>query len=324
MDQETDRSAPQGRPAGGPSGYASPDVLLMDLGGAGGDDAFALATGYAMAIHDADADCLSASKLLAYLRCRGGSVEELTGVGYVMAVRDGMESSAQARPAAGAAAFRSRMRRDARIVRDWLEQHPLGFQQPAIVAVHLALAGVAPASAHRPRAALRWIRDQSLLTKGLAMAVVALAVVAGLPHEPARVPGARDVAVGQEAERLTTLLLQQRRYEKDSIINVADPAESGAYVRKWQEARVALLGDLDALSSLDLDDEDRQSIGQIRGDLQFYEQGYLQLLALMQSGRIRTPQDANRLLDKYKPAAHRVEANGVRIAARALGRLPAE
>lgn len=330
MDQQTDRGAPRGRPIEGPFGYASPDVLLFDLVGGSGAVACALATGYAMAIHDADADCLSASKLLEYLRGRGDSVEELTGLGYVMAVRDGMRSQAPAGPPGVAAADRSRMRHDARIVREWLEQHPRGVLQPAIVAVNLALEGVQPAAARRPRAmrmpraALRWIREQTLLTKGLATAVAALAVVVALERSPARVPDARDVAVGRSAERLMTLLLQQRRYEKDSIINVTDPAASEAYARKWQEARVALLGDLDALSSLDQDPVDRQFLGQIRDDLQLYEQGYLRVLTQMQSGSIRTPQDANRVLESYKPAAHRVEANGVRIAARALGRLPVQ
>jgi hypothetical protein len=330
MDQQTERDAPQGRPVETRFDYASPDVLMRDMGGANGEDARALATGYMMAIHDADADCLSASTLLGYLRCQGGSAKELTGLGYVMAVRDSMQSMAPAGQFPFATADRSRMRGDARIVKDWLERHPLGFLQPAIAAVHLALADVIPAAVRRPRlfpvllAGLSWARKQSILTKGLATVAVAIAVLFALHREPPEGHGWQDLAVGRSAENITTLLLEQRRYEKDSIINVADPAESQAYARKWEDARVALLGNLDALASLDLDDEDRQSIGQIRGDLQLYDQGYVHLLTQMRSGQIHTPQDANRLLDSYKSAAHRAEANGVRIAARALGRLHAQ
>ncbi len=308
----------------------SSDDLLRAADGRDGFEARAIATGYLMAIRDADADCLSASTLLEYLRCDTGSVLELTGVGYVMAVRDCMRSPAGGRPRPLSSSEKVGMRNDAGHVRDWLERQPRSVIQPAIASVQLALAVPASAAAARapglagPKAALRWFGAQSRVTKGLAAMAAALSVALVLQTLPA--PGSdsqrarHDMMVSHEAENIMAMLLEQRRYEKDTILNLSDPVQSEAYAQKWKDSRIALMSTLDALGALDLPAEDRQSVTEIRDDLRFYEQGYLQVLSRMQSGQVRTPQDANRLLEGYKPAVHRVEANGVRFAARALQR----
>ena len=131
----------------------------------------------------------------------------------------------------------------------------------------------------------------------------------------------QDLALSRQAEYMTAMLLEQRRFEKDSILNVADPTQSESYVRRWDQARMATLGSVDALGALDLTSEDRASLRAIRADLQQYTQGYLALLARMRSGQVRTPEEANRLLAGAKPAAHRAEATGLLLATRALGRL---
>lgn len=311
--------------------YASSDDLLRASEGGDGFEARAIATGYLMAIRDADADCLSATTLLEYLRCATGSVLELTGLGYVMAVRDCMRSPATAGPRPLSSSEKVGMRHDAGHVRDWLERQPRSVIQPAIASVQLALAlpgsGIAPRATALlgPKAVFRWFGAQSGVTKGLAAMAAALSVALVLQTLPASGRDSqlaqRDLMVSHEAENIMAMLLEQRRYEKDSILNLSDPVQSEAYAQKWKEARIALMSTLDALGSLDLPEEDRQSVTEIRDDLRFYEQGYLQVLSRMQSGQVRTAQDANRLLEGYKPAVHRVEANGVRFAARASRRL---
>jgi hypothetical protein len=311
-------------------GYRSSDELLADLRGANGDEARAVATGYMMAIRDADADCMQATTLRQYLRGDSGGAMALAGMGYVMAVRDCMAPAAN--PGAAGSAAAGRMRRDAARVRAWLERQPLGVIQPAIASVHIALA-TAPAPAQAPaspRSGVAGLRDgflaQSPLAKGAAALAAGLALALGLQLVPVAGPDRRlavehDVELSRHAADLTAMLLEQRRYEKDSIINVTDAPRSEAYARKWDEARVALGKTIDTLGRYDLDAADRQSLQEIRQDFNQYEQGYLQLLAQMQSGRVRTPQDANRVLASYKSAAHRIEQNGFEIAARALRRL---
>jgi hypothetical protein len=297
-------------------GYESADDLLRDLDGRRGAEARAFATGYWMAIHEAGEVCLSGPELLEHLRADAGSPRELTGLGYVMAVRDGT-------PRMGRATESARPRDAARQVRAWLERRPAGAIEPALAAVQMALAGM-PART-RPAGVVGWIGAQSALAKATTALAAALAVIVVTQHVAVGNAAARradrDLAVSRQAEYMTTMLLEQRRYEKDSIINLADPAESESYARRWDRARMAALGSVDALGALDLTSEDRASLGVIRTDLQQYTRGYQELMAQIRSGQVRTPEEANRLLESAKPAAHRAEANGMLLATRALGRL---
>jgi len=331
MNDDVERSVTRGGQGREGPGSLSSDRLLRDLDGMNGDAARAVATGYLMAIQDADADCLSSAALLQYLRCESDSVLELTGAGYVMAVREWMETPRDAARAA-APEVRARMRSDAAQVKAWLEREPGGVMQPAIASVQLALAGPPaavpePASVRRGQSRMRaWLVAQSVLAKSMSALAAALAVVVVLQHVPVvdrdrADSAARDLEVSVQAENIMAMLLEQRRYEKDSIINMSDPPQSDAYARKWNTAHDSMVSTLDALGMLDLTADDAQSLGEIKRDLHQYEQGYLQLLNQMRSGRVHTPQDANRLLEACKPAAHRIETNGLEIAARALRRL---
>ena len=314
----------------GPGGpYTSPDALLRDADGHNGPEARAIATGYTMALRDAEADCLSAATLLGYLRCEAGSELHLRGLGYVMAVRDSMAWAGGARARAPSACDAAGTRSDAIRVRTWLEQQPESVIQPAIASVQVALSASRPAASacasllRAPAQAFQWLgawlrpsRALAVLALGLAFVMVLRPAVSDDEARRTR----QDFMASRQADNLMTMLLQQRRYEKDSILTLSDPDRSGAYAQKWKDTRIALMEAVDVLGSLDLPEEDRRSLAQIRSDLGSYEQGYLQLLSQMREGRVRTPQDANKVLADYKPAAHRVEANGILIAARALRR----
>jgi methyl-accepting chemotaxis protein len=203
--------------------------------------------------------------------------------------------------------------------------------QPALTAVQLALAGsplpdpVRRPAARAPASVFGAIRAQSWPAKGMAVAALALVFVVGVQQvstaRAAERAAAFDLAVGRQAEYMTAMLLEQRRYEKDSILNMSDPAEIEAYANQWEKARVAMQTSLDTLGAANLADEDRQSLTAIRDDSRTYEQGYLQVLAQMRQGHVRSPQEANRMLEAYKPAAHRAEVNGVLLATRAMQRL---
>jgi hypothetical protein len=317
-------------PAGGRT-YLSADALLKDLGGGAGPEARAMATGYWMAIHDAESGCLTSTELLNYLQSETGSVAELTGLGYVRAVCDCTGPGENGRMADPGPEADAMARRDAARVKAWLEGRSATVMQPALTAVQLALADVASGSpSHRPTRAAAgntpsWLGIPPRTAKGMGAAAFALALLLVGQQVSASRAAAReaatDLAVGQQAEYMTAMLLEQRRYEKDSIINMSNPAVIEAYARQWERARAAMEGSLQALGSANLATEDRQSLTAIRTDSQTYEQGYLDLLTKMREGRVRSPDDANRLLEDFKPAAHRAEANGVLLATRAMQRL---
>lgn len=324
MNSETERPKHAGMPDGARA-YQSADELLKDLGGGTGPEARAMAMGYWMAIHDADAGCLTATELLKYLQSEKGSVAELTGLGYVQAICDCSAPGETRRAFDEGPDGEAGARREAARVKAWLERRPATVMEPALTAVQLALAG----AAHRPTAApatfLGSIGIQSRTAKSMAVVAAAFSMLVVVQQVSASRASAQaaasDLAVGRQAEYLTAMLLEQRRYEKDSIINMSDPIETEAYARQWEKARVAMQGSIDALGSANLAVEDRQSLTAIRTDSRTYEQGYMELLAKIREGQVRSPEDANRLLEDYKPAAHRAEANGVLLATRAMQRL---
>lgn len=329
MNSDSDRSWRARAPAHVPA-YGSADELLDDLGADAGTEARALATGYWMAIHDSDSGCLSASELLKYLQAETGSVPELMGLGYVQAIHDCTQADGRVRVPGGTPEQAGLARLEAMRVRTWLESRPHGVMQPALTAVQLALGEPVAAVVRGAPAPVRaagvvgWVSAQSVVAKGMTAVAAALAMVVAAQHvasaHDAERSAARDLAVGRQAQYMTAMLLEQRRYEKDSIINMDDPMESEAYARLWDKARVAMQGSIDSLGSADLPVEDRQSLSAIRADFRTYEQGYLNLLAQIRDGQVRTPQDANRVLENYKPAAHRAEANGILMSTRALQR----
>jgi hypothetical protein len=330
MNREQHRSMHAHMPAGGRT-YPSADDLLKDLDNGASPEARAMATGYWMAIHDADSGYLTSSELLKYLQSEQGSVAELTGLGYIRAVCDCAIPADVGRAAQSGAESEARARREAARVKAWLEGRTASVMQPALTAVQLALADAASSAPPRrqasaaPSGPLAWLGIQPRVVKGMGVTAIALSLlVVGQQVSASRAAAreaATDLAVGRQAEYMTAMLLEQRRYEKDSIINMGDPTVIEAYARQWERARAAMQGSMDALGSANLASEDRASLTAIRTDSLAYEQGYLELLAKMRQGRIRSPEDANRMLEDYKPAAHRAEANGVLLASRAMQRL---
>jgi hypothetical protein len=330
MNRENEQAMHANMPAGGRT-YLSADALLKDLDGAAGPEARAVATGYWMAIHDAEAGYLTSTELLKYLQAEAGSVAELTGLGYVRAVCDCTGPGEGGRVADPGPEGDAMARREAARVKAWLEGRSATVMQPALTAVQLALADAA--MGHHPRRSTRaargnvpgWFGLPPRAAKGMGVAAFALVMLLVGQQVSASRTAAReaasDLAVGRQAEYVTAMLLEQRRYEKDSIINMGDPTVIEAYARQWERARTAMEGSLDALGSANLAREDRQSLTAIRTDSRTYEQGYMDLLAKMREGRVHSPEDANRLLESFKPAAHRAEANGVLLATRAMQRL---
>ena len=310
-------------------GYPSSDQLLRDLQGHNGEGARSIATGYMMAIHDADADCLGAATLLRYLRGHAGESMCLAGTGYVMAVRDCMES-ARVKPDGNAVhAARSGVHADVERVKAWLERHPHDQLQLAISSVQLAL--VSPAVAPRRqgrqfRRSARWLK-QRVVSSSLQATVIAGAVAVCGALLLAAWSSAQDrlragnVELTEQASNVTTLMLEQRRYEKDSFINISDRRTLDAYGQKWEQARASITGTFHRLDSLDLSDADRQAVLEMSRDFRVYADGYERLLSQMRNGQVATAQDANEQIEAYKSAAHRVETLGAELTARASNRL---
>jgi methyl-accepting chemotaxis protein len=116
---------------------------------------------------------------------------------------------------------------------------------------------------------------------------------------------AADLA--HSATQLKLLVLQERRNEKDSFINLQDTAERKAYRATWDKNREALLAELAAIRKLALSAEDQKTLEQLAQDYQTYSSGYQSVYAHIESGAVKTTQEANDELKAYKDAVHSME-----------------
>jgi len=114
----------------------------------------------------------------------------------------------------------------------------------------------------------------------------------------------QHMALALHAGEIRTLVLQQRRFEKDAFINLADSEKRDDYAAKWKTAKLQLASEIDATSRLSLQDDDKQALQSIAAHGRTYADGFEATFALIRSGQIKTAQDANAELAKVKSAAH--------------------
>lgn len=131
----------------------------------------------------------------------------------------------------------------------------------------------------------------------------------------------QDLLLSRQAAEIRTLLLEERRYEKDAFINIKDHERGAAYAQKWYESRVALLNTLSRTGELPLSEPDRQAVRNLAADFRLYALGFEQVLSMIRSGRVRSAPEANEQFERYKDAVHRIEAGCAEIQARAQRRI---
>ena len=130
----------------------------------------------------------------------------------------------------------------------------------------------------------------------------------------------QDVALARQATDVRTLVLQERRFEKDAFINLADAAKRDEYVKKWRGARQSLDKEIADTRALKLLPEDAKALDDIARSLAAYDGGFQATIARIADGTITTTQDANTQLAKVKAAVHAMEEASDAMAERASAR----
>jgi methyl-accepting chemotaxis protein len=133
----------------------------------------------------------------------------------------------------------------------------------------------------------------------------------------------QDVRLAQRAANIDILVLNERRYEKDAFINLADAAKFSSYRQKWDVAGTALLQETTAARRLDLDDTDQRSLRQIESSYQAYADGFNHTVEMIRSGQIKSTQEANNEFTRYKDAVHGTEDASEQLNRRAISRVDA-
>jgi len=123
-----------------------------------------------------------------------------------------------------------------------------------------------------------------------------------------------DERLSQLADENKIATLELRRFEKDTLLNLDNPAEMNAYQEKWKTQISTMRHNLTELEGLALQAEDRQLISQINTDLNVYEQGIHSVVTAIDSKKVKTPQEGNRQVTDVKDEIHRMEAAATELA----------
>ena len=117
----------------------------------------------------------------------------------------------------------------------------------------------------------------------------------------------QDVKLAQQAGDIQSLVLLERRYEKDAFINLADADKLAGYTRKWSDARARLAKAIEQVHGLDLAAEDAQAVGQLEENFAVYARGFDATIAAIRAGQLKTAVEANAELAKVKAAVQAME-----------------
>ena len=129
---------------------------------------------------------------------------------------------------------------------------------------------------------------------------------------------ARAVEHSQEARAGS---LELRRYEKDVLLGVGDPAEVSRRLDQWNEARRDLdvsLGELESAARLMEDgtaSADVERVKRLREAFDQYSDGFRKVVARIQAGDLATSTAANAALEPFKESARTAEVDMARWAA---------
>jgi hypothetical protein len=271
---------------------------------------------------------IDGNDLLKDLSGENGSGMRSVAVGYVMAIHDSLRSSARSTREGVERWVNATLGQEASGVEAWLRRNPEQRGRLAADLVRAALGETIEGEA--PRSATVTVRgDAGLWPSARTASLVAAAclIASGLtwglnnavPHKNRDMEQALEQSL--RASDITNLVLEERRYEKDTFLNIADREQEVSYVRRWDNARAALDTAIARLDRLDLSESDRRSLRDIETDFRAYVDGYKTVVVMIHKGQIRTAVEANDEIAKYKDAIHRMEFNAATISIHANQRI---
>jgi methyl-accepting chemotaxis protein len=130
-----------------------------------------------------------------------------------------------------------------------------------------------------------------------------------------------DVQLAQTASVIGQLILNERRFEKDVFINIGDAGVRESYKKKWDAAKSSLNEHIAAARKLDPAENDQKALGQVGDGFRSYADGFERTYARIESGQIKTTQEANGEFAAFKAAIHGMEEAGQELNGMAVARV---
>ncbi len=104
---------------------------------------------------------------------------------------------------------------------------------------------------------------------------------------------------------IESLLL--RRFEKDYFLNMGAPDKQAGYLKKWHQSFDLLGQHMNRLEASATDAAGGKAIATMRQQVNEYSRGFEQVRQQQAAGTLRTPQEANQALGKYKDSIRQFE-----------------
>ncbi|REC94922.1 methyl-accepting chemotaxis protein [Kushneria indalinina] len=117
-----------------------------------------------------------------------------------------------------------------------------------------------------------------------------------------------DAALAQNALNVQRLALEERRFEKDSFINIDTPDRVAGYYDKWENSRAALSQTLAEGEQLAPTDDLRQLYTQAEAALEAYAAGFQAIHQRIVNGELTEPAQANAAFGAYKEQVYQLES----------------
>jgi methyl-accepting chemotaxis protein len=133
-----------------------------------------------------------------------------------------------------------------------------------------------------------------------------------------------DSAVSEHAARARANVLGLRRYEKDMFINIGSRDKEEEYFKKWKEQLEHLTARIKDAEKAAIITLDKEAIQSMKTELANYESGFMKVVGMIQSGKIKTTQEANSAINEYKDQVHKMENASKDLADAANKRMDAQ
>src|SRR6202521_2213109 len=117
-----------------------------------------------------------------------------------------------------------------------------------------------------------------------------------------------DSKVSQLADEAKIKTLELRRYEKDTLLNMDNKPVMQSYQEKWKEQLAELRSIVIDLDARVASDSSKQLVAAMEREIAAYERGVDGVVAGINDGTIKTPQQANAKVTEVKDEIHRMEA----------------
>src|SRR5579864_8348345 len=123
-----------------------------------------------------------------------------------------------------------------------------------------------------------------------------------------------DSKVSQLADEAKIATLELRRYEKDTLLNMDNKPLMQSYQDKWKAQLAGLRSVVSDLNTRVASDSSKLLVSAMQSEIAAYERGVDAVVAGINDGTIKTPEQGNAKVSEVKDEIHRMESAATDLA----------